>query len=120
MRSRSGERNAIPSTRLYQPGSLGELGRAAPAPRSLNSAGRGAAGPPISAAEWVRSDTPEARRAAAARRAAEAEAMDPHQRLLLETGKGLPGLDAKGEPGECMARPGPGWDHKVEKDPDAL
>ena len=29
-------------------------------------------------------------------------------------------LDAKGEPGECMARPGPGWDHKVEKDPDAL
>ena len=41
-------------------------------------------------------------------------------RLLLETGKGLPGLDAKGEPGECMARPGPGWDHKVEKDPDAL
>ena len=41
-------------------------------------------------------------------------------RMLLETGKGLPGLDAKGEPGECMARPGPGWDHKVEKDPDAL
>ena len=41
-------------------------------------------------------------------------------RMLLETGKGLPGLDAKGEPGECMARPGPGWDHNVEKDPDAL
>ena len=41
-------------------------------------------------------------------------------RLLLETGKGLPGLDAKGEPGECMAKPGPGWDHRVEKDPDAL
>ena len=41
-------------------------------------------------------------------------------RMLLETGKGLPGLDAKGEPGECMARPGPGWDHKLEKDPDAL
>ena len=41
-------------------------------------------------------------------------------RMLLETGKGLPGLDAKGEPGECMAKPGPGWDHMVEKDPDAL